>query len=117
MGGRLIKIAGTVSKYRAQRTTLDGITFASKAEATRYAELSLMQKAGVIFDLQVQPRFPLLVDGHNVGQYIADFRYRDASTGMSRVEDVKSPSTRTAVYRLKLKLVKALYGVDVVEIM
>ena len=30
------------SKYGAIRTTIDGITFASKAEARRYAELQIL---------------------------------------------------------------------------
>jgi len=32
------------------------------------------------------------------------------------VEDVKSKATKTAVYQLKKKLVKALYGVEIVEV-
>jgi hypothetical protein len=38
------------------------------------------------------------------------------ATGEQVTEDVKSKATKTAVYQLKKKLVKALYGVDIVEV-
>lgn len=48
-------------KFNAQRTTLDGHAFASKAESHRYAELKLLEKAGEIESLELQPAFPLRV--------------------------------------------------------
>lgn len=104
------------NKYGATKTTLDGITFASKAEAIRYAELKLLQRAGQIKDLQCQPRFPLVVSGKLVATYIADFSFTDMTTGLAVVEDVKSPATRTDTYRLKVKLLFALHGVTVTEV-
>lgn len=103
-------------KYGAKKTVVDGITFPSKAEALRYAELKILLRAGQIADLTRQPRFPLVVAGQLVGTYIADFSYTDVATGKSVVEDVKSPATRTDVYRLKIKLLRALHGIDVVEV-
>ena len=38
------------------------------------------------------------------------------ATSILMVEDVKSPATKTAVYRLKKKLVKALYGIEIIEV-
>ncbi len=103
------------SKYNAVRTEVDGITFASKKEAKRYSELLLLQKAGVIHDLTLQPKFPLRADGGGkVGDYVADFSYVDTVTGAGVVEDVKG--VLTPVYRLKKKMVKAQYGVDIKEI-
>ncbi len=105
------------SKYRNVRTVYDGINFHSQAEARRYAELRLLEKAGEVTRLQLQPKFALVVNDVKIGTAIADFRYeqRDADgVWRERVEDVKGgPST--AVFRLKSKLVKALYGVDVIE--
>ena len=43
----------------AKPTWLDGIRFSSKAEAKRYAELKLLQKAGEVMGLNVQPPFPI----------------------------------------------------------
>lgn len=103
-------------KYRNTKTTLDGVTFDSKAEATRYAALKIMQRAGMIADLRLQPSYPLVVNGVKVAEYRADFAYLDAS-GALVVEDVKSQPTRTAVYMLKKKLMLACHGVTIREVM
>ena len=101
-------------KYGNKKTVIDGIPFSSKAEARRYEELKLMQKAKVITDLELQPRYDIIVNDHKCGFYKADFRYTDRETGKVVVEDVKG--VKTAVYCLKKRLVKAIYGFDVVEI-
>jgi len=104
------------NKYGAVRTTVDGITFDSKAEAARYRDLRMMERAGIIRDLELQPVFPLIINDQKVGRYIGDYRYYDKEKEQVIVEDVKSSATRTAVYRLKVKIVAALYGVDVQEV-
>ena len=102
-----------MSKYNAVRTVVDGITFASKAEARRYGELKLAQAAGEIYGLALQPKFPLVVNGVKVATYIADFEY--FTDGARRViEDVKG--VRTPVYRLKKKLTEVLHGVTITEV-
>lgn len=102
-------------KYLNRKTVVDGITFDSAKEAARYEQLRLLEKAGHIRDLECQPAFPFVVNGHKIGTYKADFRYRQHDAVV--VEDVKSPPTRKLpVYRLKLKLLKALHGVEVDEI-
>lgn len=103
------------NKYRNRPITIDGVRFASRAEARRYGELILLQRIGDITDLEVQPRYPLVVNGHKIATYVADFRYLKA--GQTVVEDVKSPATRTAVYKLKAKLMLALHGVIISEIL
>jgi hypothetical protein len=105
----------TVSKYRSRITIVDGHKFASKAEARRYCELVTLQRAGLISDLKLQPKFPLMVNGQCLGHYIADFSYVQKCTPI--IEDVKSPATSTAVYRLKRKLVKAIHGLDITEVL
>jgi len=102
------------SKYGAQPTVVDGIRFASKAEARRYEELKLRERVGEISDLTLQPRYPLVVNGEKVGTYVGDFRYTEAATQQETVEDVKGVAT--PVYRLKKKLVRAIYGVDILEV-
>ena len=103
------------NKYGAKRTTLDGITFDSKREAARYADLKLMQKAGLITDLKLQPKFRMIVEGDLICDYVADFAYTDEH-GREVVEDVKSEPTKTAAYRIKKKLLKAIYGISVTEV-
>ena len=105
-------------KFNAVRTEVDGITFASKAEAKRYCELKLSVKAKRIAHLEHQPVFPLIVNGVKVGKYVADFRYVvlpwDYEEPVTVVEDVKG--MKTPVYRLKKKLVEAQYGITITEI-
>ena len=120
-------------KYGAKPTIVDGIRFASKAEARRYGELKLLEKAGEIEDLELQPSFSLHAASTTgqfreavkaaagtrntlVGHYRADFGYVDYKRGRI-VEDVKSPGTKTALYRWKKKHVQVQYGIEVVEVM
>lgn len=100
-----------MSKYGAQSVVVDGHRFPSKREAARYRLLKLRAAAGDIEGLELQPRYPLVVNGVKVAVYVADFRYREA--GAVVVEDVKG--VRTPVYRLKKKLVSALYGFTIKE--
>ena len=101
------------SKFNARKTVVDGITFDSKREAKRYQELKLMERAGVIKDLQRQVRYELVpafdVDGkhYRPAAYIADFVYTDVKTGKEIVEDVKG--MKTPVYLIKRKLVAYRY--------
>lgn len=104
------------SKYGNRKTVVDGITFDSAKEARRYGELRLMERAGLIRDLQTQRALPLIVNDHDCGTYRADFVYATRA-GVIVVEDVKSEITRkNPVYRLKAKLVRAIHGVDIVEV-
>jgi hypothetical protein len=96
-------------KYGAVATHVDGIRFASKAEARRYSQLKLLEQGGEIRGLRIQPRFPLEIDGALVCTYIGDFAYREKGTPYEVVEDVKSPATRTDVYKLKVKILLATY--------
>jgi len=104
------------SKYRNRKTLIDGIQFDSQKEANRYQELILMERAGLIRSIELQPRYDLVVNEHKIGFYRGDFRYEVVATSILVVEDVKSPATKTAVYRLKKKLVKALYGIEIIEV-
>lgn len=47
------------NKYGNIKTVIDGIKFDSKRESERYLELKLLEKAGEISDLKLQPRFIL----------------------------------------------------------
>ena len=102
------------SKYFNKKTTLHGITFDSQKEAGRYQELLWMQRAGMVRNIELQPRYDLVVNGKKCGFYKGDFRYENVKTGEIVVEDVKG--MRTQIYILKRKLVKALYNIDIVEI-
>jgi Protein of unknown function (DUF1064) len=89
----------------------DGKTFASKREARRYGELLLRERAGEIVGLATQVPFDLLVNGIKVCRYVADFVYFEGERYV--VEDSKG--CKTAVYRLKRKLMLAVHGIEIRE--
>lgn len=103
-----IKVVGRKkNKYGAVKTMADGIVFDSKREAARYLELKVMQKAGEIHDLEMQPVYTLQQsfrdnqgNVHRAITYRADFQYYQ--NGEVVVEDVKGKET--AVFKLKKKL-------------
>ena len=103
-------------KYGNVPTVVGGRRFDSKKESERYAALLLAERAGEITGLECQTRFPLVVHGEDCGSYVSDFSYVTRS-GERVIEDVKSAATRKLpTYRLKVKLVWALYGIRVREV-
>lgn len=103
-----------MNKYNAIKTEIDGFVFHSRREANRYAELKLLECAGEIKDLELQPVYPCEVNGKLVCKYIADFRYICTKRGNVVIEDAKG--VKTPLYRLKNKLVRALFDVVIVEV-
>jgi predicted DNA-binding protein (UPF0278 family) len=102
-------------KYRNTKVVVDGIKFDSQKEHRRYIQLKQMEVAGEISDLRLQVKLRCMVREQLVCTYIADFVYRN-SQHQEVVEDVKSEITRkNPVYRIKKKLVKAIFGVDISE--
>lgn len=118
-GVRVVRDAGAAeegvsNKYGARKVDRDGYRFDSQRECDRYEELRMEMMAGTITLLDVHPRFVLSANEQVVGHYTADFSY--FRNGDFVVEDVKSRPTRTEAYRLRKKLVKALYGVEIREV-
>ena len=103
-------------KYHNTKTVADGIKFDSKLEAERYAQLKMMERAGVIRDLELQPEYELIPSFRKNGKtwrrtvYKADFRYILAEGDRIIIEDVKgSTAVITDVFRLKQKLFEYRY--------
>jgi hypothetical protein len=100
-----------MNKYRNVKTTVDGIKFDSQAEANRYCELKLLERAGRIKDLKLQPKFPILPGYDKNGKkirpiyYIGDFAYIE--NGNKVVEDVKGMETKE--FKLKKKMFEYQY--------
>jgi hypothetical protein len=109
-----------MSKYNAQKTTVDGITYDSRKEAQRAQELRLMLKAGVISNLREQVPYELIPAQKNeYGKvieraviYKADFVYDEK--GKTVVEDTKG--VRTKEYVIKRKLMLYEYGIRIREV-
>jgi len=109
-------------KYNNKITECDGHKFHSKKEASRYLDLKILEKAGEISDLILQPKFTFpirYIHSHRLGKkatYTADFQYKER-TGEIAVEDVKSKATaKTEAYKLKKALMKYFFDITVIEV-
>ena len=120
----------TNNKYHNKKvTTADGITHDSKREANRWLELRLMERAGVITELQRQVKFVLIPAKKEtvlIGKktkrlkykvverecsYRADFTYKENGTLV--VEDAKG--VRTKDYAIKKKMMLFFHGIRIKE--
>jgi hypothetical protein len=91
----------------------------SKKEASRWMELHLLQKAGLICDLYRQVKFELIPkqDGERPCYYIADFIYHDLKSNKVVVEDVKSVASRKKEsYIIKRKLMLYIHKIKIKEV-
>lgn len=120
------------NKYYSKKIEVNGIVFDSKKEAKRFGELSLLEKAGTITELQRQVKYVLIpaqrepdtvgkrggkIKGKTIEKecsYIADFVYHDAETGELIVEDTKG--FRTKDYIIKRKLMLYIHGIRIQEV-
>ena len=118
-----------MTKYHNEVTDYGGIRFDSKKESARYGELKIMEKRGIIHNLQRQVRYELIPkqslptpvrDQKNKNWrysekaviYKADFVYE--KDGQTVVEDVKG--YRTHEYKIKRKLMLYVHGIQVMEV-
>lgn len=110
------------SRINSQRVIANGIEFDSKIEHDRYLELLVMEREGVISELQCHPAWELIppqkvpgkrtLRGH---RYTADFKY--VRNGKEVVEDVKSVRSREERdYIINRKLMWMLLGIYVEEV-
>ena len=84
------------SKYSAKVEYVNGLRFPSKAEATKYRELLMLQRDGLVKEIELQPRFEFPFGAH----YTADFRVTWID---GRVEVMETKGFRTADFKLRLK--------------
>jgi hypothetical protein len=108
---RLPVEASKPNKYGAKKVTTPQGVFDSQIEHRRWLQLEQMQRAGLITGLRRQIPFELVVNGVRIGKFTADHQWTDCKTGQQVTEDVKGVIVRD--FTLRVKLVKALYGVDV----
>ena len=125
-------------KYNNTKIVADGRTWDSKHEYERYCQLKLLERAGVIRDLELQKEFVLIPNQYKLEarygkngkrlkdkeilverkiSYFADFTYIDCETDTQVVEDAKSEITRTdKTYILKRKMLRYFYGIEIQEV-
>ena len=91
------------NKFHAKKQVYKVIKFDSKKELNRYLILEQMQMKNYISELEIHPKFPLMVNGVKIGRYTADFKYKN-NKGIEIIEDVKSKVTITRDYVLRKKI-------------
>lgn len=101
-----------MNKYRNVKTVVDNITFDSKKEAARYDYLKVLFRCRQITDFELQKVYELKVNGIKICNYRADFYYKDED-GKEVIEDTKG--MKTPAYKLKAKLMLAIYGIRIIE--
>lgn len=94
------------SKYGNIKTEYNGNKYDSKAEALYAKQLDYRKLSGEVISWERQVPVRLEVNGQLVCKYIADFKVL-LSTGKFQWVDVKG--VETDVFKLKHKLMKALY--------
>lgn len=105
------------SKYHNVKTEYNGQVFDSKLEARYCQELDLKLKAGLILAYERQVRFPFTIDGQLICTYIADFVVKyPTKTAFPRIEVIDTKGIKTREYQIKKKLMKAIKGIDIIEI-
>ena|SRR5271155_224374 len=99
-----------MSKYKAVRTA----GYASKREKRRAEDLILMQKLGLISELEFQVKYELIPkqEGERAVTYTCDARYRE--NGMLVCEDTKGVRTQQFIIRRKLML--WVHGIRIREV-
>lgn len=108
------------SKYGSKKVTVGGVTFDSQREYRRFCELSLLERAGKITNLQMQVKYVLIPSQKDEKgkvierecSYIADFVY--VENGKLVVEDAKG--YKTPEYRLKRKMALYFHGIRIKEV-
>lgn len=115
LGGKKSPGASRFAVARKEDRTVVGVTFDSRLEAERYAELRIEERVGSIEGLTTQPRWDMQINGKHYCSYTADFMYlRD---GNLIIEDVKSTGTRKdAAYRLRKRAAELQHKIKVTEI-
>lgn len=105
------------AKYGNRRVEVaPGLWCDSLKESARWFDLRCLEGLGEITGLVFHPRWRLVVNGVRISTFTADSAYTIVATGQRVVEDVKSEPTRQdRAYKLRKKLMHALYDIEVQE--
>lgn len=97
--------------------TLSGVTYMSKLEMNYRKHLNLLTKAtelkNRVINIEEQVPFECIVNGKKICKYLLDFR---VTYGNGVVELVDTKGMITPIYRIKKKLVEALFEIKITEV-
>lgn len=103
------------SKYNARKKEVDGHLFDSAGEARAYQLLRSWESCGAVRKLELQPVYVLQpairIDGKHQRaiKYVPDFRFERGRAGGLETVVVDFKGMRTAAYRIKAKMFRAMY--------
>jgi hypothetical protein len=107
-----------INKYgvspKSERTQ-NGTTYHSKAEMNYRNRLDMLTKAkgnDKVIKIEEQVVFPIVVQDIKICKYLLDFRV----TYPNRVEHIDVKGFITPEFRLKKKLVEALYPIQIIQV-
>ena len=98
-------------KLKPKPVVIDNHKFPSQLEGNRYKFLKLLQRAGQITELELQPKFEIVINGYNVCTYTADFSYYDMTNSRKIYEDAKGYLRKSQ--RLYILLAQAVHNVQI----
>ena len=108
------------SKYgvsKKEDRTYNGKVYDSKLEMRYRQHLDLLTKAVKDCDrvilINEQVPYECFVEGKKICTYMMDYEVEYAN---GNIEFVDVKGVRTAIYRLKKKLVEAIYGIEIKEV-
>lgn len=114
--GKHLVPAPSYNKYgvsKKEDRTLNGKVYPSKLEMQYRQHLDLLLKSGDVIFIEEQTKFPCKVNGFKICTYLLDFKvtYKDG-----KIDYVDVKGKILPMYRLKKKLVEALYPIKITEI-
>lgn len=88
-------------KFRNRPCEVEGIWFQSTAEAKRYCDLRILERAGKIRDVQRQVPFELHTPNtaRYLGKHLVDFAYTEVESGERIYEEVKGVDHRFGAWK------------------
>ena len=107
------------NKFGAIKTTYNGVIYDSKKESEYAYKLDLLRKANGndrVIEVERQIKYSVDVEGKHICNYYLDFKV----TYPNRVEHVDIKGLKSGasyqIFRLKKKLIEALYKIEIIEI-
>ena len=106
-----------LNKFNAKKTEYNGYMYDSKKESNYAKKLDVLINSGDVVCYDKQVKYRMIVNGFNCGYYKLDFKvlYPDGHFEYVDVKGHKSGATY-AIFRLKKKIVQALYGIEIIEV-
>jgi hypothetical protein len=106
-----------MNKYRNKIVVYEGIKFRSIHECNYYKQLQLqmhsIQPEHKVVDIKRQVPYHLCVGDQKICRYDLDFLVTYAD---GHVEWVDAKGVRTELYKVKAKLMKAIFGITIKEV-